>query len=218
MFILEWLFVKWIQVFGVLTGAGSVYFLARNNGKVGWTLGIINAVFFVILFAQQLLFADVTLNLYYFVTSAMGLYWWMRGKAKQPLPITHLSKKGWVAVAAVAIVGTALFATFLGYMTIAQFVVIDSFTTVLSFIGQYLLARKIFDNWYIWILADIIDIGLYAVKGLWLVVAMTAVYMVFCVMAIFKWKKDELAEGAEAAELEETPTTFAGRLAEQGAG
>jgi nicotinamide mononucleotide transporter len=201
MFILEWLIINWIQVVGVLTGAGSVYFLARNNGKV----------------AQQLLFADVTLNLYYFVTSSLGLYWWMRGAKNRPLPITHLGKKGWIVVAAAAILGTALFATFLGYLTIAEFVVIDSFTTVLSFIGQYLLARKIFDNWYIWIVADIIDIGLYAAKGLWLVVAMTAVYMVFCVMAIFKWKKDEIAE-TEAAELAETPNTFAGRLVENGAG
>ena len=205
----SWLAANWIQLFGVITGAGAVFFLAKNenryfgisSGVIGWTLGIINAVFFMVLFYQQLLFADLTLNAYYFVTSAMGLYFWKfhTGRNKKVRPISHLSWKGWLAVTLVTIVGTWAFGTFLANMTIAQFVYIDSFTTVLSFIGQYLLARKIFDNWYLWILADIIDIGLYAYKGLYLVVGMTVVYMVFCVMGILKWRKDEEAPVAELA-------------------
>ena len=206
--VLSWLGVHWIELIGVITGAGAVFFLAQNErqffgvsaGVIGWTLGVINAVFFMVLFFNQLLFADLTLNAYYFITSALGLYWWQskRGREGKPVrQITRLSWKGWLAVTLITIGGTWAFGTFLGSMTIAQFVYIDSFTTVLSFIGQYLLARKVFDNWYLWIIADVIDIGLYAYKGLYLVVGMTVVYMVFCVMGIIKWKRDESAPLAE---------------------
>lgn len=206
--VISWLAAHWIELIGVITGAGAVFFLAQNErkffglsaGTIGWTLGVINAVFFMILFFNQLLFADLTLNAYYFITSALGLYWWQskRGREGKPVrPITRLSTKGWLTVVAITVIGTWAFGTFLGEMTIAQFVYIDSFTTVLSFIGQYLLARKVFDNWYLWIIADVIDIGLYAYKGLYLVVGMTAVYMVFCVMGIIKWKRDEVAPVAE---------------------
>jgi nicotinamide mononucleotide transporter len=214
--IITFLIAHWIEIFGVITGAGSVYYLARDKGKPGWILGIINSVFFMILFAQQLLFADFTLNAYYLVTSALGLYWWMRGSKKKTLPITHLSRKGWIWVAVIAILGTAAFGTFLGSMTIAQFVYIDSFTTVLSFIGQWLLAKRVFDNWYIWIAADVIDIGLYAWKGLIFVTIMTAVYMVLCVMGIMKWRKDEALEKSET--LEVPAPTFAGKLVEGAVG
>lgn len=192
---INWIITNWIMVVGVLTGGGSVLFLALNRAKIGWLLGIINAVFFVILMAKYHLYADVTLNTYYFFTSAAGLFWWLKGgKAKTPLKIQRLSKRGWIYVGIAAIIGTLTMGWALATFTAASIPYIDTFTTVLSFIGQFLLARKFFENWYIWIAADVIDIGIYMFKGLPLVAALTVVYIVLCVAGIIKWRKIEREE------------------------
>lgn len=194
--IINWLSANWIELFGVLTGAGAVFFLARNNGLVGWSLGVINAVFFTVLFFDVNLFADLTLNVYYFVTSALGLYWWKfggRGERKER-KISHLDVPGWLKWVAVWIVGTFIMGYVLNTYTAADIAYLDSFTTVGSLIGQFLLARKVFENWYIWIFVDVIDIFLYGYKGLWMVVGLTAVYMALCVMALGKWRAVEQGE------------------------
>lgn len=214
--ILTWLHANWIQLFGVLTGGGAVWFLAKNRAVIGWTLGIINAVFFVVLMAQYHLYADVTLNLYYFVTSGMGLYIWLRGGSnRSPKKITHLSWTSTLLWSAIAVIGTMLFGSFLSSMTDASYPMVDSFTTVLSFIGQFLLARKIFENWYIWILADVIDIWLYTVKGLYMVSALTGAYMIMCIMGIVIWKRIERKE--QYADSEHGKMFAAARLAEESA-
>src|SRR5574338_87743 len=204
MFVFDWLLANWIELFGVLTGIRAVFYLARNRATFGWGFGIINAIFFMVLMFQAHVYADLTLNAYYLVTGDYGYYVWRAGaKAKTtevrlPKPITHLNWKGWLLTAAVIAVGTLLFGTFLSNMTDASFPMIDSLTTVMSFVGQFLLARKIFDNWYIWIAADVIDIVLYFVKDLFLVSGMTGIFMVICVMGIIKWRHVERKEKTDA--------------------
>ncbi len=225
----QWLFPDWITLVGVLTGASSVLFLALNKGKLGWTFGVINAGFFLVLMFQYRLYADVLLNAYYLITSGLGLFFWLRGGKKRkvtatgnlnqdgsgnlrfdqstvaaPLKITRMD--GWQANSDITrswmfwvfawVVGTGILGTALGAFTNAGWTVayIDSFTTVGSLIAQWLLAKKIYENWYIWIAVDVIDIGLYMYKVLPAVAIMTVVYMIFCVIGLRKWRRDEKIE------------------------
>lgn len=206
-FLYTWLFGDWIQFIGFLTGAGAVFFLARNNGPIGWTLGVINAVFFTIMFFGELLFADFLLNLYYFATSAAGLVYWLKlerdkrkgieiRKKKDPT-ISHLNRLGWFRWVIVWIVATLVMGFLLDNYTNADIAYLDSFTTVGSLIGQYLLVKKIFENWYIWIFVDIIDIGIYSYKGLYPVVTLTVIYMVLCIMGLYVWRRHERGEATK---------------------
>jgi len=204
---IQFLFSDWIQTIGVITGAGAVLFLALNKAKIGWTLGVINAVFFTVLMFQYMLYADVILNVYYLFTSAFGLlYWlgWMKRKSdekKAPAKISHMNLKSWLFWGAIWVAGAAIMGFILDTTTPTDVAYIDSFTTVGSLIAQFLLARKIFENWYIWIFVDVIDIGLYLFKGLPMVAGMTVIYMIFCVIGVMKWRKDEKKEKAEDQSL-----------------
>lgn len=198
------LFSDWIQTIGVLTGAGAVLFLALNKAKIGWTLGVINAAFFTVLMFQYMLYADVILNVYYLFTSAFGLVYWLgwmtRKEKKEPAKITHLTAKQWAIWAGVWIAGTVAMGFGLDTFTNTDVAYVDSFTTVGSLIAQFLLARKIFENWWIWIFVDVIDIGLYMFKGLPMVAGMTVIYMVFCVIGVVKWQRDKKREREVLAE------------------
>lgn len=197
---IQFLFSDWIQTIGVITGIGAVAFLAFNKAKLGWGFGIINAVLFTVLMFQYGLYADVLLNVYYLFTGILGLIVWMglfkRKEKKDPAKITHLTKRSWLRWIGTWIVGTVVLGSILAAFTNAGAGVayVDSFTTVGSLVAQFLLARKIFENWYLWIAVDIIDIGLYMYKDLPMVAGMTVIYMAFCLAAFWKWKKVERQE------------------------
>lgn len=201
---IQFLFSDWIQTIGVVTGAGAVLFLALNKGRIGWTLGIINAAFFTVLMFRYMLYADVILNVYYLFTSAFGLVYWLgwmtKKEKKEPAKITHLTWKTFSYVVLVWLAGTAIMGWSLDTFTNTDVAYIDSFTTVGSLIGQFLLAKKIFENWWIWIFVDVIDIGLYMFKDLPMVAGMTVIYMIFCVIGIIDWRKVEKKERDEAAQ------------------
>src|SRR5690606_42074265 len=109
---IQFLFSDWIQTIGVITGAGAVLFLALNQAKIGWTLGVINAVFFTVLMFQYMLYADVILNVYYLFTSAFGLVYWLgwmtKKEKKEPAKISHMNWKSWLMWGAIWITATAI--------------------------------------------------------------------------------------------------------------
>jgi len=61
-------------------------------------------------------------------------------------------------------------------------------TTILSLTAQYLLTRKLIENWYIWITADIIYIGLYGSRGLYLTAALYALFLGLCLLGLRSWR------------------------------
>jgi nicotinamide mononucleotide transporter len=61
----------------------------------------------------------------------------------------------------------------------------DAFPTAASVLGQWLLGRKYVENWPLWIAVDVVAIGLFAYKSLWLTVAL---YAIFVAMSLVGWR------------------------------
>ena len=70
----------------------------------------------------------------------------------------------------------------------------DAFTTVLSLVAQYLLTKKLIQNWYVWISVDVIYIALYAFKNLYLTAILYFIFLCMCIRGIMEWKRTQLAE------------------------
>ena len=92
-----------------------------------------------------------------------------------------------------SIVATVVFTVFLGSVlkyTPASYPYIDSFCAACSLVAQVFLARKVLENWLIWIFVDIIYVGVYIFKHLDLTAIMYAVYVFLALWGYFDWKKD----------------------------
>ena len=61
---------------------------------------------------------------------------------------------------------------------------LDATTTVMSFAAQYLMMKRKLENWYLWILVDVIAIWLYWYKE---VPFIALLYVVFLFNAIYGW-------------------------------
>src|SRR5215471_8850790 len=75
---LHWVNLGVVEVLGFITGGVCVWLLVKEN-IWNWPLGIATSVFYIIVFFQARLFADMSLQVVYVVLNALGWYWWLRG-------------------------------------------------------------------------------------------------------------------------------------------
>ncbi len=188
------------EVLGFITGALCVWWVVEENIWT-WPVGIANNVFFIILFLQAKLFADMALQVVYIALGLLGWYWWLKGgKNKSELKVSRVSTKTAIILFLITVVST-YFMT--GYLTSindsAPFW--DALTTVMSLVAQYMLTRKLLENWIVWISADIIYIALYASKNLYLTSVLYFVFLLMCVEGYRQWKKSRKLAIEEAVVL-----------------
>ena len=65
----------------------------------------------------------------------------------------------------------------------------DSFITSLSIVATWMLARKIYEHWYLWIIVNLVSAVLFTYRGLYPTVVL---YIVYCVMSfegLRQWRK-----------------------------
>jgi len=191
-----WLHQDKVEFVGVVTGLLCVYLAAKNN-IWNWPLAIISVILYIFIFFEARLYADMGLQVYFLGTNIYGWYYWSRKPALEvKTPVALISKKQVLySVIIVAVVtpllGTALIklAPILNY-TPASYPYLDSFCTACSLVAQVFLARKVLENWLIWIFVDIIYVGIYIFKDLHLTAGMYAVYVGIALMGYIDWKKD----------------------------
>jgi nicotinamide mononucleotide transporter len=66
---------------------------------------------------------------------------------------------------------------------------IDSFTTALSIVGIWALAHKYLEQWFIWIVVDVVTCGLYFYKDIPFKGGLYALYIIIAVFGYRKWKQ-----------------------------
>jgi nicotinamide mononucleotide transporter len=59
----------------------------------------------------------------------------------------------------------------------------------MSLVAQYMLARKIIENWLLWMAVDVIYVALYIYKGLYLTAVLYAIFFALCVAGFVRWHK-----------------------------
>jgi nicotinamide mononucleotide transporter len=178
----------WLETFGFISGAWGVWLQVREN-VWNWPVQLVSSALYVVVFFQARLFSDAGLNVVYVGLYVLGWYWWLRGGVNRgPLVIVRISGAQVLALAAVTVVATigeTLFLT--SIRDAAPFM--DAFTTVLSLVALYLTARKVFESWHLWILVNLLYIGLYAYKGLDLTAVLYAIFAALSVAGLVNWRR-----------------------------
>jgi nicotinamide mononucleotide transporter len=179
----------WLEIAGVITGLLCVYLAAINN-IWNWPIAIISVGIYIFIFYDKHLFADTGLQVYFMAMNFYGWYYWSRKPAtEEKSPVLLITKKEIVFSAIAIVVFTFILGSLLKY-TSASYPFIDSFCTACSLVAQVFLARKVLENWLIWIFVDIIYVGVYIFKGLDLTAVMYAIYVGIALLGYFDWKKD----------------------------
>lgn len=192
----SWWSMNLTETWAFVTGGVCVWLVVREN-IWNWPIGILNNIFFFVVFYRSGLYADTGLQVIYLV---LGIYGWIEwvygGENRKALQISHTRRWEWIAIAIFIPLTTWIFMNILLKLNgAAPFW--DAVTTVISLAAQYLLCRKRFENWYFWIVADIIYVPLYLSKNLSLTAFLYSIFLIMCFQGIREWKKLSLTQKSE---------------------
>ena len=180
---------SWLEVVAVIFGILSVWFARKENIWV-YPTGIVNVLVYVYLCFFAGLYADMAINMFYFVMSVFGWYNWSRRVDNtHHVPISSLNLKQWLFYILLIVVAFGIIYYVLKNFTDSTVPVFDSFTTSLFIAGMWLMAIKKIENWLLWILGDVLVIPMFSIKGLAFTSIQYIVFLVLAIMGYFEWRK-----------------------------
>lgn len=186
--------MSYVEFFGTVFTAWSVYLSAKNS-VLSWPIGIVGIVLYGFLFYQIQLYSDLFEQVYYLITGFWG--WWLwthppknESDAKDELKVALSPLRTNV----IGLISTGVLTLFLWYFMsnisrffpalfpiAASYPFLDAFTTAMSFVANVYLAKRRIENWYLWLLVDVIGVVLYYKKG---VIFISLLYFAFLLNAI----------------------------------
>ena len=178
-----------IEVTAAVFGVVCVALFARQS-VWAWPTGLVQVALFVYVFYEARLYADFGLHIVYVGLQLYGWYHWLYGpRDDRPLPVTRLTPAAAVCWVSVAAAGTTGLGYVLDTFTNADYPYWDSAIAALSLVAQYLIARKVLENWLFWIVVNVLGIGLYWVKGLYPTTVLYCVFLVLAVWGYLAWRR-----------------------------
>ena len=164
-----------------------------------WIASIIMPSISMWIYLGKGIYADFAINIYYFVIAIYGYVVWTRkhrgnsaqgeDKKSSGLPIRHIPRESLAMCGAVFLLLWAGMYLALDNLTDSTVPLADSFTTALSIVAMWILARKYIEQWLAWIAVDIVSSGLYVYKELYFYAVLYAIYTVIAVVGYRKWQR-----------------------------
>ena len=186
---MNFLINHWLDI--TTTILGLAYILLEYKASVWmWVVGFFMQCLGIVLYYQKGLYADCGMEFYYLAMTIYGFIAWMRHKQKtSDLPIRHMPKK-----TAIVWIGLGLVFWLVIYLILANFTdskvpIADAFTTALSIVGIWALARKYLEQWFVWIIVDIVTCLLYFYKDIPFKAGLYGLYVIIAVFGYLKWRK-----------------------------
>ncbi len=182
-----------LEITGFLFGIAGVVLTLKENVWC-FPVGLINVIVSLILFYNQKLYADSLQQLVYIALLTYGWFQWLHGVNNNAIKISDSSKRLIVQCLIIWLSGTAILGFLLHQYTDASTPWPDSAATVLSFIAQWMVARKKVENWLLWMVVNAAYISIYIYKNLPLYAVLFAVYLILAIAGYRSWKKVMFAD------------------------
>jgi len=187
---------RW-EVLAVVFGIVSVYLSTREH-IWSWPTALVNVGLYFVVFYEAKLYADMGLQVVYFGLSLYGWYEWLYGGANRTeLHVSRTTRPLGVRLLIIGIVCAAVLGTLLARFTDAALPYVDSATTSTSLVAQWMMTRKILENWAVWMAVDVVYVGMFIYKHLYLTAGLYTVFFVLAAMGYVQWKRS-LAERRES--------------------
>jgi nicotinamide mononucleotide transporter len=178
-----------LELVAVIFGVVSVLLSVKEN-IWSWPTALVNVALYFALFYVSGLYSDMGLQVVYFVLSIYGWYEWLYGgKDRTELRVSRTPRRVWLTVGVIGVVFWAVDGFATSHLPNVSLPYVDAATATVSLVAQYLMTRKYLENWTLWIGIDVVYVGMFIYKGLYLTAGNYAIYLVLAVMGHIAWKK-----------------------------
>ncbi len=182
---------SWIEIAAFGFGIANIVLLARRN-IWNYPFGLIMVSLYAWIFYDAKLYSDMLLQPFFFVVQVLGWWWWLsKREAGGAVIVDRMAPIEIPIYAAIAGGGILAVGGLMSHYTDAALPYWDAATSVLSVIAQTLLARRKLENWIVWIVVDVMAIGIYSYKGLYPTAALYTIFLGVATIGFFVWRKAE---------------------------
>ncbi|MFY9418658.1 MAG: nicotinamide riboside transporter PnuC [Bacteroidales bacterium] len=185
--------MHWIEIIAATLGIIAIYFQIKVK-PFYWVISLVVSSMYIIVYFSAKLYADMSMQFYYVGMSIYGLYVWLSGNYSSDKKIIHISKikdlKSWLLIALISALSFFIIGYILKNFTDSNVPWWDSFTTSLSFVATWMLARKKIENWLIWIVVDATSVALYIYKQLYPTTILFIILTLLAIVGYFQWKRE----------------------------
>ena len=185
-----------LELFAALFGAISVYLSVRQN-IWSWPTAIVNVVVYALVFYHAKLYADMGLQVIYALLSLYGWYEWLYGgEHRTALHVSRTTPRLGALLAAVGLAGAGALGLILRGATDAALPFMDSLLSSTSLVAQWMMTRKKVENWLVWIAVDVLYVGMFTVKHLYITAVLYLVFLILAVRGWIDWRRSLATESA----------------------
>lgn len=177
-----------VEIIGFVFGIAGIWLTIKEHWSC-FPVGLVNVVFSLVLFLEQKLYSDTIQQAVYIVLLSYGWYKWQNRKYQIRPTISFLNFSDKVQLLVIGLIVAASMGLFFDFYTDAEVPYLDAVATSMSFIAQFLIARKKMENWIIWMAVNCLYIGIYTYKELYLYTFLFAIYLALAIQGYFSWKK-----------------------------
>jgi len=187
------------EIIAAILGVANIVLLVRRS-IWNYPFGMASVAFYVVVFRDSLLYSDAALQVFFFVMQIYGWWNWYHARDGEGHArverLSNNARLGWIAAIAAITVAEGWY---LKNYTHDVAPWMDANTTAISVIAQYLLSVRKIENWVLWIVTDVVQIGLYGWKGLYPTTALYMLYLVLSIVGLVEWRRRLAAAQAAAA-------------------
>lgn len=165
-----------------------------------WFCAGISTAMFIYLYLDASLYMESVLNAFYLGMAIYGWYQWRSaGLESGSLPVSVWPlRRHLLAITAILFL-TALTGSLLSAFTQAAFPYIDSATTFAAMWATYLVAKKVLENWWYWLVIDVVSVFVFWSRDLELTAVLFVFYVGLIPLGIISWSRSYQADRASAA-------------------
>ncbi len=192
------------ELIGFVAGVLNVWLVTREN-IWSWPVGIVNAAFYIVVFAREGLYSDTGLQVVYLLLSVYGWWHWHTGvrrpgattgdtpgapiSTREPLVVTTLAPRLLLPLLGVGLTLWILLATITSRIPGAILPWFDAALVASSLVAQWLMTRKVRECWIVWIVVDLSYVGLFVMRGLHLTAVLYFIFFLLAVLGLVQWTR-----------------------------
>ena len=189
----SWL-LEWSPLESVAAAFGVVsVFLSTRQNIWSWPTAIVNVALYTVVFYNGRLYGQMGLQAVFLVLSVYGWYQWLHGgEQKTELRVSRASPRLLGILSAINLVTWIALAAILR-RTDAALPWLDALMATTSLIAQWMMTRKILENWILWIALDIVYMPMFLSQRLYATALLYAAFLVLAVMGFVEWRRSIVA-------------------------
>jgi nicotinamide mononucleotide transporter len=188
-----------LEIIAVALGIANVGLLVRRS-VWNFPFGMAMVALYSAIFWQARLYGEAGLQLFFFAVQAWGWRLWVRaGGLVQMVRVSWMSWRARAASLAVVAIASLAIGSAMARLTDAALPYADATIAAASVVAQVLLAMRRIENWALWIAIDVLSIGVYLDRALYLTAGLYVVFLLLASAGLIAWAKAARAEQAIAA-------------------